>query len=98
MNLRVASRGLLASVCVCLLFLLAVSTDLRAQAVSGIILGTLTDPTGATVNGATVTLKNIDTNVSGSVLTNESGNYTATRVASGNYEVTIERPGSVSFE
>lgn len=45
------------------------------QATTGSIIGTVTDPSGAGVSGATVTIRNRDQNTTTKVVTNESGNY-----------------------
>jgi len=70
-----------------------VSRVAAQQAVSGTALGTVTDPTGAVVPGATVTLRNLDTNVTITTTTNESGNYIQTQLQPGRYEITIEQTG-----
>jgi protocatechuate 3,4-dioxygenase beta subunit len=44
--------------------------------ISGTITGTVTDPNGAVVPGAKVTVKNVDTNIATVVTTNDSGAYT----------------------
>ena len=45
----------------CALYLLAVTAS--AQNITGSIVGTVTDPSGAVVSKATVTITNTDTNV-----------------------------------
>jgi len=40
-----------------------------SQTVQGVITGTITDPTGAVVPGATVTITNVGTNISQSTTT-----------------------------
>jgi hypothetical protein len=76
-----------------LLLVVMLTLDIRAQAVYGSITGTVTDPQGAAVQGATVTVTNIDQNVSTTVKTNESGFYNATHLIPGRYQVKIEQPG-----
>lgn len=76
-----------------LLLLTFCPTHLGAQAVSGTILGTVTDSTGAVVNDAKVTIHNIDQNVTYTTTTNESGNYIQAQLLPGRYEVTVEKPG-----
>src|ERR1700746_1195876 len=62
------------------------------QAVYGSILGTVTDPTGAAVSGAKVTVTSQTKNVSTDTTTNDSGNYAVTHlipdIYSGRMEVT----------
>jgi hypothetical protein len=96
MHLRIVSRKFVAPVLACLL-VLAMPPRAGAQAVSGVILGTVTDPSGAAVAGAKVTVKNLNTSISTTVTTNDSGNYTATQLAPGPYEVTVEQTGFNQF-
>jgi len=63
------------------------------QAVYGTILGTVTDPTGAAVAGAKVTVTSQTKNVSTEATTNESGNYTVTHLIPDVYSVRIEGAG-----
>jgi hypothetical protein len=55
--------------------------------------GTITDPSGATVPGATVTLKSEETNVAHTVTTNSSGVYAISALAPGRYDLTVEATG-----
>src|SRR5579863_1809839 len=63
------------------------------QAVYGTILGTVTDPSGAAVNGAKVTVTSQTKNVSTETTTNESGNYSVTHLIPDIYSVKIEGTG-----
>src|ERR1035438_8089174 len=69
------------------------SVSMFGQAVNGTVLGTVTDPTGAVVVGAKVTLTEADTNVSRTVQTNGSGNFVFPDQPPGNYVVTVEMTG-----
>jgi len=64
-----------------------------AQETTGTITGTTTDQTGAVLPGVTVTVRNIDTAIVRSVVTSESGAYTASLLPIGGYEVTFELQG-----
>jgi len=46
-----------------------------SQTVQGVITGTITDPAGAVVPNAAVTITNVGTNVSQSVTTKSDGSY-----------------------
>ena len=46
------------------------------QAITGSILGTVRDSSGALVRSAKITAKNTDTGVESSTLSNSDGNYT----------------------
>lgn len=64
-----------------------------AQEASGRIIGTITDPTGAVVAGAKVTVTNIATSVSRETVTDSEGNYQVLSLALGTYRVSAERQG-----
>ena len=63
------------------------------QAVYGSILGTVTDPSGAAVNGAKVTVTSQTKNTSETATTNESGNYAVTHLIPDVYTIHIEGAG-----
>jgi hypothetical protein len=68
-----------------------------AAATGGTISGTVTDPKGLAVNGATVTVTEINTNVKQTTTTDSKGFYSATELAVGVYEVAIDAPGFKQF-
>src|SRR5580693_1097216 len=77
-----------------LVLLMVGSVLARAQEVSGSISGTVVDATGASVNGAKVTLTNTDREyVERTVTTNKAGFYTATSLPLGTYSVTFAIKG-----
>ncbi len=79
---------------VCSFFaLICFSGTLSAQQVFGSIFGTVTDPTGAAVNGAKVTITETSKGTSSVVSSNESGNYTKGQLIPGTYQVSIEASG-----
>src|SRR6478672_9456738 len=63
------------------------------QAIYGSILGTVTDPSGAAVSGAKVTVTSQTKNVSTTDTTNESGNYSVTHLIPDVYSIRIEGTG-----
>ena len=65
---------------------------LHAQALSG-INGTVTDTSGASIADATVTVTNVDTNVSKKTVTTTAGTYYITDLIPGTYTVRVERQG-----
>lgn len=67
--------------------------EASAQAVSGTILGTVKDSSGAVVPGATVTVLNMRTGFSRTVVTDTHGEYNAPSVPTGTYSVTAEISG-----
>ena len=72
------------------LLTLASALPAAAQnAALGNIAGTVTDKTGAVIAGATVLVKNTDTGAVRTLTTDGSGNYTATFLQPGKYEVVL---------
>lgn len=69
------------------------ATPLLAQVDRGGIVGLVTDPAGARVAGAQVTVSNLATNQSVVVTTDEQGHYAADLLRIGTYSVTVEKPG-----
>jgi len=66
----------------------------EAQDIVGRMSGTVTDPTGAVVPGASVTITNEETGVSRPpITTNEGGYYVADDLPVGTYRVTVEGKG-----
>src|SRR5437667_5479735 len=80
-----------------LLFLLAIPPA-GAQTPSGELSGTVTDPSGLTVPGVTITLTNQATNVVRVVQTNESGLYVISAIPPGIYDLKAELSGFQSVE
>ena len=64
-----------------------------AQEITGTIVGTVTDESGAPVPGATVTVRNVGTGVAREFATTENGRYTAAFLPVGEYEVTASLTG-----
>jgi len=60
---------------------------------TGTITGTVTDPSGAAVVGATVTLTNLATSTSRTATTNEAGRYVLANIEPGTYSLTINKAG-----
>ena len=85
-------KSALFAVCIAVA-LFGFSTTLSAQQVFGSIFGTVTDPSGAAVNGAKVTITETSKGTSSEVTSNESGNYTKGQLIPGTYQVSIEAPG-----
>jgi hypothetical protein len=64
-----------------------------AQAVTGTVLGTVTDSTGAVVANAQVKLTEMNTQAERTAQTNSSGNYTLPDIPEGLYAVGVEMAG-----
>lgn len=84
----------------CLLAYLAcclVSAPIWGQTNSGSIQGTVTDPGGAAVQGATVTARNLDTGVAASTVTTDAGLYSVPNLPPGRYSVSVEATGLKTY-
>ncbi len=73
--------------------LLSSSVALWGQADRGTVTGLITDPSGAAVPGATITMKNTATNVEASTTADPSGNYSLPNLTVGVYQMTVAAPG-----
>jgi hypothetical protein len=71
----------------------AVPSTAAAQAVSGTLLGNITDSSGAAVPGATITATEVETSISRTAVSNESGHYIFSSLVNGRYTVTAELQG-----
>src|SRR3954466_4261123 len=72
---------------------LVTPTPARAQAVSGGLVGNLTDQSGASMPGATVTITKTNTKISKTRTSNESGSYSFPSLKDGTYKVVAELSG-----
>src|SRR5579863_9608584 len=73
--------------------LLLISTSLPAQTFRGTILGTVTDPQGAVVPGAKVTVHNVNTGLERTTQTSADGSYSVPELPIGTYAVTVNQSG-----
>ncbi|HLZ39462.1 MAG TPA: TonB-dependent receptor [Candidatus Sulfotelmatobacter sp.] len=80
-----------------LVFVLLAAVSLSAQTFRGTILGTVTDPSGAVVSDAKVTVKNTGTGLERSTTTSGDGSYSVTELPIGTYTVTITQSGFQTF-
>ena len=80
--------------CLTCLILLVSSFALLAQIGNqGAILGVVTDSSGAAVPNAAVSVKNLNTGLSASATSDESGNFEVLALPIGSYSVTVTLPG-----
>lgn len=77
--------------------LINLSWSANAQSTSGVISGTVTDPQGAVIAGASVTARNVGTNESRSTTADGEGRYRFPNLPIGNYEVTIQAQGFAKY-
>ena len=91
----VASRrvyGSLLVACAMSAFMI-IPSNASAQAVTGTLLGNITDSSGGAVPGATVTATDVDKNISRTVVSNEAGYYIFSSLLNGTYTVDAELQG-----
>ena len=79
------------------MLLLTSIVPLLAQSDRGTITGTVTDPSGAVIVGASVTATNTATGVSTRTTSSSTGNYTVPLLRGGIYAVTVEQTGFKRF-
>ncbi|MBI4910562.1 MAG: TonB-dependent receptor [Acidobacteria bacterium] len=79
---------------VCLAILAFLLTPcLPGQSITGSFTGVVTDPTGAVIPGAEVTITNIGTNVRSVIKTDHGGNYTVPLLPRGEYRMEVSAAG-----
>jgi hypothetical protein len=76
-----------------LLLVLSISSAVQGQTDRSSIRGTITDPNGAVIPGASVRIVNSDTNESRTVLSGESGEFTLTALKAGPYGLEVTYAG-----
>jgi len=76
-----------------LVLVLLAAVSLAAQTFRGTILGSVTDPQGAVVAGAQVTVKNVATGLERTTETSTDGTYSLPELPIGAYTVTVTKAG-----
>jgi hypothetical protein len=92
-----SSRRFLVAVLSLGVLLFASGLSLNAQSTYGSISGTLTDPSGAAISGAQVTLTNTGTAEKRTETSGDDGHYTFVNLFQGQYRVDIEKQGFKHF-
>jgi hypothetical protein len=67
--------------------------SLSAQQITGNIRGTITDPSGAVIRGATVTAQQVETGLSRATTTDRDGNYVLLELPVGHYSLQVVAKG-----
>jgi carboxypeptidase family protein/TonB-dependent receptor-like protein len=91
-------RSAFAAVAILALLCGLLTSGASGQAVFGSIEGTITDPSGAAVSGAKVTVTDQAKGTNDQATTNESGNYTVTHLIPDPYTVRVEGAGFKAIE
>jgi hypothetical protein len=68
-----------------------------AQSTQGSVIGTIKDPAGAVVSGATATLTNTDEGTSRTTTSNATGDYRFVDVKAGHYSLQVSAPGFTNW-
>jgi hypothetical protein len=79
--------------CYVAILLTCLLSAVNAQTLFGRISGTITDPSGAPVPGAKVSIRNVDTQATRVTTTDDHGFYVATNLPIGPYAVEVQQPG-----
>src|SRR5258708_28383177 len=72
--------------------LLSAAVSLHAQTTNGSIEGSVTDPSGGAVAGASVTARNMDTGLTQVTTTTQAGIYSLSHLPPGRYSFTVQAP------
>jgi len=80
-----------------LMFTVLLQPAAYGQGITGSLTGVVTDSTGATIGGATVTVTQIATNATHTVTTSDAGTYTVTQLPPGTYSVKVTKGGFASY-
>ena len=90
-SLTLRVKGL--SYCLLVTLLLAAGTAAQTQITTGAIQGTVLDANGAAVPGASVEVRNADTNFTRTATTDDDGRFVALQLPPGRYSVTVSKTG-----
>lgn len=74
------------------------AVNLAAQGLTGQIAGTVTDPTGSAIAGATVTVVSVETATSRETTSNSSGDFVVPQLLRGAYRITVTATGFKRYE
>src|ERR1022692_4908378 len=87
------------AILVCLLALfVSISPAIAQSATTGGLTGTITDPSGGVIGGATVTATSLGTGQSRTATTDANGSYRFSLLPPGNYSVKISAAGFQSVQ
>jgi len=86
---RMILRFVVLMICLTVLF----TAQVQAQATLGAINGTVTDKTGAIVQGATVKVRNVGTNLEQTITTKGDGSFSVVDLPIGTYSVSFSKDG-----
>src|ERR1051325_97560 len=93
MNRSKSLPSVLFSVSGVVLLLLALTSIAVGQHIRGALEGTVNDPNGAVVQGASITLHNVATGVDTTATSDDRGSFNFQNLEPGTYSVTVEKTG-----
>jgi hypothetical protein len=84
---------------VCLAVLCAASTVKAQESVTyGSVSGRVSDPSGAVIQGAAVSARQLETNLSSSAVTDNDGRFRLPYLRAGSYEIKVAKTGFAEFK
>ncbi len=93
---KTARVGIL-RIMMCMVAIIAPGVSAAAQQITGSIRGTVIDPTGATVLGASVTAKQTETGLTRRALSDHNGAYVLLELPVGHYRLQVEAKGFETY-
>lgn len=90
-------RRLRPSLSLLLVSFLSATAISQTSKVGGTLAGTIADTSAATIQGAQVHLRNLATNQTRTVTSDDQGAFRANELAVGTYEVRVEQPGFAAY-
>jgi hypothetical protein len=90
-------RRIIGTLICAIIWIALIAGPVNAQEFTGDILGSVTDPTGAVLPGARITLRNQQTNATLETKSDSAGGYIFARMAPATYEITVTAPGFKRF-
>jgi hypothetical protein len=81
------------AIAIALVFSLFVAVSGDAQVTGATLSGTITDPSGAVIAGAQVSIKNTATDITKDTITDSAGFYTLPNLPAGNYDIKVTAAG-----
>ena len=95
---RLSLRGFVSALLLCFCLLFFVSASLAQTSTTGSLTGTVTDPSGAVISGATVTITDNATGAVRTATTDANGGYKFSLLPPGNYDVKFSATGFKTVE
>jgi Carboxypeptidase regulatory-like domain len=82
---------------VCMLLMISASRNVVAQQITGSIRGTVLDPSGAIVQAARITAKQVETGLTRVVVADHQGDYVVVELPIGHYQLEVQAQGFQTY-